>query len=125
MKGKKIVLVEDEVNLRTIMRDVLESKGFNVVTTSNGEEAVVRIKKELPALVLLDIILPKKNGFEVLEELKSDSNTKDIPVMLLTNLSQPHDIQKALDLGATTYLVKSEYQLEDIVRKIEDALDSI
>ncbi len=79
-------------------------------------------KKEIPDLILLDIILPKKNGYEVLEELKKDEQTKKIPVILLTNLESPEDIEKAFEKGASTYLVKSDYRLEDIVKKIKETL---
>lgn len=122
MKGKKILIVEDETTMQKLLKEVLEEKEFSVVVASNGEEGIVVAKKEIPDLIVLDIILPKKDGFEFLEELKNTESIKNIPVILLTNLNQPQDVQRAVDLGAKTYLVKSDYELSDVVRKIEEAL---
>lgn len=110
------------MGMRDSLREVLENGGHKVIVAEDGEIASQMIKKEMFDLVLLDIILPKKDGFEVLKELKSDERTREIPVALTTNLSDPKDIQKALDLGATTYLVKSNYSLADIVTKVDEIL---
>jgi len=80
------------------------------------------VKKERPDLLLLDIVLPKKDGFDVIKDLKADESTKNIPIILLTNLGNIDDVQKAIDLGATTYLVKSDYKLEEVVKKVEETL---
>ena len=88
---------------------------------SDGEEGLALISNK-PDIVLLDIILPKKNGFEVLKEVKDNKELADIPVILLTNLGSLDDIEKALALGATTYLVKGDYQVKEIVEKIKDIL---
>lgn len=122
MSQKTILIVEDEMGMRDSLREVLENGGHKVIVAEDGEIASQMIKKEMFDLVLLDIILPKKDGFEVLKELKSDERTREIPVALTTNLSDPKDIQKALDLGATTYLVKSNYSLADIVTKVDEIL---
>ena len=122
MSQKTIVIVEDEMGMRDSLREVLESSGHAVVTAEDGEKALEIISDQKVDLVLLDIILPKKDGFEVLKELKENEKTKAIPVVLTTNLSDPKDIQKALDLGATTYLVKSNYSLADIVAKVDEVL---
>ena len=119
---KKILFVEDEEALQRAMGEMLEQKGFNVVRAMDGEIGLALTKKELPDLVLLDLILPKKNGFEVLMEIKKDPATKNIPVIVLTNLEGSEDIEKALSLGATTYLVKANYNLSDILGKIELSL---
>jgi len=79
-------------------------------------------EKEIPDLILLDIILPKVDGYEFLERMKKNEKTKDIPIILLTNLESAEDIQKAFEKGATTYLVKSDYKLEDIAKKIKNTL---
>ena len=75
-----------------------------------------------PDLILLDLILPKIHGFDVLKELKEDEKTKEIPIIVLTNLERVEDVEKALELGATTYLVKADYTLEEVIEKIKNAL---
>ena len=123
MNSKTILIVEDEMGMRDSLKEVLETNGYRVVTAEDGVQALEVMEEEKGVnLVLLDIILPKKDGFEVLKELKENEKTKDIPVVLTTNLSDPKDIQKALDLGATTYLVKSNYSLADIVSKVDEVL---
>ena len=120
---KKILIIEDDVVLRETLSDYLTKEGFMAVTASNGEEGVSQAKKENPDLILLDIILPKKDGFEVIKDLKKSDETKKISIVLLTNLDSLNDIEKALNLGATTYLVKSDYSLGEVVEKIKDILN--
>lgn len=121
-KQKKILIVEDERNMRESLVEAFNDSNFKVLTMEDGEGVVDFVREEKPDVILLDIILPKKNGFEVLGELKDNIETRNIPVILSTNLSDPSDIQKALDLGATTYLVKSNYSLEDIVKKVNRSI---
>ena len=118
----KILIIEDEATLRKTMAEYLSAEKFEAIEAADGEAGLLLAKKEIPDLILLDIILPKKNGYEVLEELKKDEQTKKIPVILLTNLESPEDIEKAFEKGASTYLVKSDYRLEDIVKKIKETL---
>lgn len=118
----KILVIEDEASLQKSLLEFLKEEKFEVVGASDGEMGLVMAKKEKPDLVLLDIILPKKDGYDVLRELKQDESLKKIPVILLTNLESPEDIQRAFELGATTYLVKSNYKLEDVVKKIKETL---
>lgn len=120
---KKILIIEDDVILRETLSDYLVKEEFTVVTASNGEEGINLAKKERPNLILLDIILPKKDGFEVIKDLKKDEKTEKIFIVLLTNLESLNDIEKALNLGATTYLIKSDYSLEEVVKKIKDILN--
>lgn len=122
MKSKKILIVEDETSSLQALKEAFEQHGYQVAAATNGEEALVMLQKDLPSIVLLDIILPKMDGFEVLQQLKKNKTTQSIPVILLTNLSQPQDVERAIGLGAKTYLVKSEYQLEDIIHKVEEQL---
>jgi len=123
MDKKSILIIEDEQGMRDALKEALEQNGFSTVLAEDGEKGMDLAKQEKVDLVLLDIILPKKDGFEVLRELKQDEKLKELPVVLTTNLSEPSDIQKALDLGATTYLVKSNYSLSDIVEKVKDILE--
>ncbi|MCK5475966.1 MAG: response regulator [Candidatus Pacebacteria bacterium] len=117
---KKILVIEDEATLQKALDDVLSQEGFEVLSATDGIVGLEVAKKEKPDLILLDIILPKMDGFEVLSKLKA--NDKDTPVVILTNLSDLNDVQKALDLGATTYLVKADYHLDEVIRKIKEIL---
>lgn len=122
---KSILIIEDEESMRKALRETLQEEGFEAQGASDGEEGLSMICAGNYDLVILDIILPKKDGFEVLKELKKcrKGDKKIPPVVLLTNLNEMSDIQKALDLGAKTYLVKTNYQLKDIVKKIKEELD--
>ena len=118
----KILFIEDESALQKSFNAVLTREGYNVLSALDGEIGIRLAKSEKPALILLDLILPKINGFEVLLELKKDSETKDIPVIILTNLERMKDIEKALESGASTYLVKADYTLDEVVKKVREAL---
>lgn len=119
----KILFMEDEQSLQSAMGELLEQNKYTVFKALDGESGLAMAKKELPQLILLDLILPKKNGFEVLEELKKDPSTKNIPVVVLTNLEGSAEVEKALSLGATTYLVKANYKLDELLDKIEMVLN--
>jgi len=119
---KKILFVEDEAALQKTLGDVLEQEGYRVIRALDGEAGFKMAQAENPDLILLDLVLPKMHGFEVLKALKSDEATKSIPIIVLTNLESMGDIEKALELGATTYLVKASYSLEEVVNKIKKAL---
>lgn len=118
----KILVVEDERSLQKALCDTLTSSGYETLSALDGEEAISMVAKEKPNLILLDLILPKKDGFEVLKEIKSNTDFKDVPVIVLTNLEGSADVERALALGATTYLVKANYELSDIVEKIKKIL---
>ena len=122
MKANKILVVEDDSILQKAIQEYLISDGFVVFTASDGEEGLHLAQSKKPDLILLDIILPKKNGFEVIKEVKANPETNKIPVVLLTNLGSLNDIEKALALGASTYLVKSDYGLEEVSKKIKETL---
>ena len=119
---KKIVLIEDEQILLKAMSVELLSAGLQVVSASNGEAGLALVKKELPDLVLLDLVMPKMSGFDVLKELKTDGHTKSIPVIILSNLGQDDDIKKGMALGAADYYVKASTDLSDISKKINTLL---
>ena len=120
--AKKILFIEDEPALQTTLGDFLKSGGFSVSTAADGISGLEMAKKEKPDLILLDLILPKKNGFDVLLELKQDPKTVAIPVMVLTNLESAEDIDRALEAGATAYLVKTNYRLEEVMEKVKSLL---
>jgi len=119
---KKILFVEDESALQQTFGDFLRQEGYKVVQALDGEAGVRLAKSEKPDLILLDLILPKLNGFEVLKELKKDSEIKDIPVIILTHLEETQDIQRAIEAGARSYLVKSSYSLSDLLEKVKQVL---
>ncbi len=119
---KKILIVEDDRSLQNALVEMIGRENFEVTSAFDGEEAMEKLKEEKPDLILLDIILPKKNGYEVLEEIKKGEEIKNIPVLILTNLEDIDDVQKALDLGATTFMVKSDFSLKDVLEKIKVAL---
>ena len=120
--SKKILFIEDESALQKTFEKVLKAEGYKTIAALNGEIGVKFDKKEKPDFILLDIVLPKINGLEVLRELKKDAETKEIPVIILTNSEEMGDIDKALELGATTYLVKINYSLDEVIEKIETTL---
>ncbi len=115
-----ILIVEDEPTLQKALRIALEQEGYEVKSALEGEAGLKLAKESKPNLILLDLILPKIDGFEILTELKKDESTKEIPVIILTNLESSQDIEKALVLGAKTYLVKANYDLKDIIKKVKE-----
>lgn len=117
-----VLLVEDDVFLSGIYQKKFEMEGFKVSLADNGEKALVEVKKKKPDIVMLDILLPKLDGFAVLEKLKADSDTKNIPVILLTNLGQKDDVEKGLQMGAVDYLIKAHFKPSEVVDKIKKAL---
>lgn len=119
----KILIVEDDAILQKSLKEYLSSEGFEIMCASDGEEGVQKAVSEKPDLILLDIILPKKDGYEVLQEVKANPEISYIPVVLLTNLDGIADVEKALELGATTYLVKADYKLEEVTEKIKEILN--
>ena len=119
---KTILFIEDEPVLQKNVSRFLEQEGYQVKNALDGQLGLELAKKFKPDLILLDLILPKKDGFEVLKELKTDPETKNIPVIVLTNLEGNADVEKALSLGATTFLVKANYELKEITKKIKEIL---
>ena len=119
---KKILIIEDDLVLQKTLAEYLVSENFDVAKASDGESGLAMSLSEKPDLILLDIILPKKDGHEVLKAIKENEKTKHVPVVLLTNLDGISDVEKALALGATTYLVKADYKLEEVTEKVKDIL---
>lgn len=121
--AKKILIIEDDLVLQKSLKEYLSSEGFEIKCASDGEEGIQKAIAEKPDLILLDIILPKKDGYEVLQEVKANPEISHIPVVLLTNLDGITDVEKALELGATTYLVKADYKLEEVTEKVKEILN--
>jgi DNA-binding response OmpR family regulator len=119
----QVLLVEDDVFLAGIYQKKFELEGFKVFLVDNGEKVFAEAKKRKPDIVLLDILLPKLDGFSVLEQLKSDASTSDIPVIMLTNLGQKDDVEKGLKAGAVDYLIKAHFKPSEIVDKVKKVLN--
>ena len=119
---KTVLFIEDESALQKTFGDILKQEGYEMISALDGEVGLRLAKSKKPDLILLDLILPRIHGFEVLRKLKEDKETKEIPIIVLTNLEGIGDIDKAIELGATTYLVKAQYTLEEVVQKIKKAL---
>jgi len=119
---KSILFIEDESALQKTFGDILTQEGYSMVSALDGELGLKLAKEKKPDLILLDLILPKIHGFDVLKKLKEEDETKEIPVIVLTNLERLEDVSKALELGAATYLVKADYGLEEILEKIKKTL---
>jgi len=124
---KTILFIEDESALQKTFREILSQEGYEMISALDGEAGLKLANPPAggrkPDLILLDLILPKINGFDILRQLKKDEETKEIPVIVLTNLEGIGDVDKVIELGATTYLVKAQYSLEEIVEKIKKALE--
>ena len=119
---KKILFIEDESALQKTFGDILKKEGYEMVSALDGEIGLKFAKTQKPDLILLDLILPRMNGFELLEKLKDDPETKDIPVVILTNVGRTEEVGRAIELGAKTYLVKANYTLQEIIEKVKQSL---
>tara|TARA_Y100000310_G_scaffold85265_1_gene82096 strand:+ start:12323 stop:12691 length:369 start_codon:yes stop_codon:yes gene_type:complete len=119
----KILVIEDDKFLKELISQKLTKEGYKVISAVDGEDGVKKTKAENPNLILLDLILPGMDGFEVLDEIKKDSKLKPIPVIILSNLGQKEDVEKALKLGAVDYLIKAHFAPGQIVDKIKSVLE--
>jgi len=120
----KLLIVEDDMLLSKMYQKIFESEGYEVVMVANGEEGLVKINEFKPTFIILDIMIPKLNGLQVLEKLKSNSETKNIPVLVLTNLSGEQEAQKALALGAIKYVIKSDHKPKEVEAIVRDIIIS-
>lgn len=118
----KILIVEDDKFLRELLSRKLQDEKMDIMQAIDGEEGLVKAQEELPELILLDLILPGINGFDVLKKLKENPKTANIPVIVLSNLGQKEDVERALTLGAKDYLIKANFTLEEIFDKIKKYL---
>ncbi|HUD09123.1 MAG TPA: response regulator [Candidatus Saccharimonadales bacterium] len=118
---QKILIIEDDRALQSALVEMLSQEGYETISAYDGQEGMEKAEVEKPNLILLDLILPKKDGYEVLAEIKKGSD-KNIPVLILTNLEELDNVQRALDLGAKTFMVKSDFSLRDIIEKIKENL---
>ena len=117
-----VLLVEDDTFLANIYKTKFEMEGFKVTVSENGDAGLKDIKKKKPDIVLLDVLLPKMDGFTVLQNIKSDASTADVPVILLTNLGQKDDVEKGLEMGAADYLIKAHFKPSEVLNKVKKVL---
>ncbi len=115
---KKIIIVEDEEILRNLLQKKLTEEGYQVGVAEDGEDGLSKIRADKPDLILLDIIMPKMNGIEMLEEMVKDESLKDVPVIVVSNSGQPVEIDRAQKLGARDWLVKTEFEPQEVIDKV-------
>ena len=118
----KILIVEDDPLMSRMYQKIFKFEGYEADFAIDGEEGLEKIRSEKPTLILLDIMMPKMNGLEVLDKLKLDPETKDIPVVMLTNLAGTQDAESALEKGAVKYIIKSEYEPKQVVNMVKEIL---
>ncbi len=118
---RTVLMIDDESNSRKIVKLLLEREGFRVLTAGNGEEGLILAKVEQPHAVLLDVMMPKMNGYETLKRLREDPETRSIPVIMVTARGTEHDIATAFRLGAVFHIEKP-YETKDLLQKIARAL---
>ncbi len=119
---KTILMIEDDSFLRDLYRDKLEREGFSFIEATSGIEGMNKIVNEKPDLVILDILLPMRSGFDILEEMNENGLISEIPVVIFSNLKQETDIEEARKMGAKDYFIKSETDFSDILGKIKDII---
>lgn len=124
MDKRKIILIEDDIFIHRLYKDALVNAGYIVVSAEDGEEGLNQIKSNTDArLILLDLMIPKLNGIEVLKELKKDPATKNLSVIVLSNVNENAVIQDALKLGANAYLIKADYIPQQIIDTVKQYID--
>lgn len=119
---KTILIIEDDKFLRELIAQKLIKEGYEISEAIDGEEGIKKIQEEKPDLVLLDLILPGIDGFEVLSKMREDPSLAPIPVIILSNLGQKEDVERGLKLGAIDYLIKAHFTPGEIIEKIKNAL---
>jgi len=122
IRNMKILIVEDEEALRKVLQEKMEHSGFETFVAKDGDEAWDMAKNKNPDLILLDLVLPKRSGFDVLGLLKQNSELKDIPVIVLSNLAEDENLKKALAMGAEDYFVKAQHPINEVVEKVKNRL---
>lgn len=119
----KVLIIEDDTFLLQMYSTKLELEGFEVINATDGEKGLRQAKKEQPDLILLDLILPKKDGIALLEELKQDPSTSSVPVIILSNIGQKEKIDRCFALGAADYMIKAHFIPSEVINKIKQTLE--
>ena len=123
LKKKKILIIEDEEILADLLKKKLEEENYEVALAGDGEEGILKMKERKPDLILLDIVMPIKGGFEVLEEMNKNPELKRVPVIIISNSGQPVEISRALELGVKDYLVKTQFDPREVIEKVKKQID--
>lgn len=123
-KKTKILIVEDDIFMMKLYSNVFSLEGFDVTTAVNGAEGLLQVYKEIPEVMLVDIMMPEMNGIELLVKIKSDPITKNIPVLMLTNLAGKTEADTAIQKGALKYIVKSEHDPKEVVEIVKEVLNN-
>ncbi|VVB99721.1 putative methanogenesis regulatory protein FilR2 [uncultured archaeon] len=121
---KIVLVVEDDKFLSTILKTRLEREGYSVFTAANGEEALAIIRKQSPALVVLDLVMPKMSGFEFLEQMSMDPQLHGIPVVVASQLGQESDIAKAKSMGVVDYFIKAETPIDQLIQNFKNIIEN-
>lgn len=121
-EGNYVLVVEDDPFYSKIYKTKLAKEKIDSQVVSNGDEALQAVKALRPGLILLDLIMPGKDGFETLAELKADAAMKDVPVIVLSNLSQEEDIKRVMEMGAVEYLIKANVPIQEVIGKVKNHL---
>lgn len=116
---KKILIIEDEELMCNLLERKLNEEGYQASVAKDGAEGMKMIKEIKPDLVLLDIVMPNKNGFEVMDEMQADEKLKHIPIIVISNSGQPVEIDKAKELGAKDWLIKTEFDPQEVIEKVK------
>lgn len=116
--AKKILIIEDEEILLNLLQKKLTREGYEVSTAKDGDIGITKIRETKPDLILLDVMMPKMNGFEVMEELVKDKELKDIPVIIISNSGQPVEIERAKELGVRDWLIKTQFDPKEVIDKV-------
>jgi DNA-binding response OmpR family regulator len=122
MDGKKVLIIEDESTTLKALFEELEEAGLKVSSATDGESGLKVARDQKPDIILLDILLPKMDGLSVLKTLRKDDQTRDIPVLMLTNFSATDKVSEAIEMGASGYMVKSAQSVSDVVDKVKKEL---
>jgi len=120
----KILIIEDDTVFQRVLSEALVDAGFVTASASDGEAGIRLAETEMPQLIVLDVILPKKDGFAVMEYLSKSPKLSSIPVMVITNLEGPHDVERMMTLGARGFLIKVNYSMEEIITAIKNIMET-
>lgn len=122
MDNRKILLIEDEELIITLLQKKLEKEGYRVFVARDGVEGMEKIRKESPDIVLLDIVMPRMGGLEVLEEIRKDKKLRTTPVIVISNSGQPVELDRAKKLGARDWLIKTEFDPKEVIAKVKNQI---
>ena len=120
----KVLIIEDDPLMLRMYQKIFSFDGYDVETASDGEKGLEKVRSTKPTIVLLDVMMPKMNGLEVLEKIKKDPDIKAIPVVMLTNLAGQQDVDKALSMGAVKYIIKSEYEPKQVSEMVKEIISA-